>query len=162
MVEISDIGRDDWDWVISESGPLGGAEVVAGGFLHRLRDHPGVIARDGGQPVGFAVYRQRTSRWEIIGILSTAQREGVGSELLQEVERRAKQAGAEQVRISTTNDNFPALRFLQLRGYCLRQLIPGAFLESKKLKGIPRDTPVIGLYGIEIRDEIILNKNLAG
>lgn len=160
MITIRDIATQDWDWLIEKAAPIGGAEVVAGGFLHRLKDYPAIIAEDEAKRVGFCVYNAGDVRWEILGILSVEPRHGVGSKLLEEVERRAREAGASQLRLSTTNDNFPAMRFCQLRGYTMRQLIPGAFLESKKLKGIPTDEPVEGLYGIEIRDEIILNKNL--
>lgn len=160
MAGIREITDDDWDWVAANAGPLGGMEVVSGGFLHRLRDHPALIAQNGGERVGFAVYRAGGTRWEVIGILSTQPRMGIGTDLLGEIEIRAAAAGASQLRLSTTNDNFPALRFCQLRGYTLRQLIPGAYLEAKRLKGIDRNEPVFGLYGIEIRDEIILNKDL--
>jgi len=64
--------------------------------------------------------------WEWV---STIGRRGIGSVLLDEVEARAKAAGASQVRLSATNDNFPALRFCQLRGYTLRQLIPNRIWE---------------------------------
>ncbi len=160
MTTIRDASDTDWDWILANTEPLGGPEVVSGGFLHRLKDHLAIVATDGDALVGYAVYRTSATRWEIIGILSAVQRTGVGSALLDHLETMAKTAGASQIRLSTTNDNFPAMRFCQLRGYKFRQLIPGAFLESKKLKGIPRDQPVIGLYGIEIRDEIILNKDL--
>lgn len=160
MTTIRPIEAEDWDWVLQNSEPVGGPKVVSGGFLHRLVDHPAIIAESEGQRIGYAVYRPGTVRWEILAILSITPRAGTGSALLNEIETMAKAAGAAQVRLSTTNDNFPAMRFCQLRGYTFRQLIPGAFLENKKMKGIPADFPVIGLFGIEIRDEIILNKNL--
>lgn len=160
MITIRAIRDDEWPWLLANTEPLGGPEVVSGGFLHRLKDHQAIVALDGDTPVGFAVYRTGSNRWEIIGIVSTIQRKGIGSAMLDHLESDARDAGAAQIRLSTTNDNFPAMRFCQLRGYRFRQLIPGAFLESKKLKGIPRDEPVIGLYGIEIRDEFILNKDL--
>ena len=160
MITTRDVTEDDWDWLLAESTPIGGPQVIAGGFLHRLKDHPAIIAEEDGEKVGFAVYNPGGVRWEILGILSTIGRRGIGSILLDEVEARAKEAGASQVRLSATNDNFPALRFCQIRGYTLRQLIPNAIADNKKLKGIPDDEALLGLYGIEIRDEIILNKNL--
>ncbi len=160
MITTRDVTDADWEWVLAESQPIGGPQVITGGFLHRLKDHSAIVAEENGEKVGFAVFNARSVRWEILGILSTIGRRGIGSVLLDEVEARAKAAGASQVRLSATNDNFPALRFCQLRGYTLRQLIPGAIADNKKLKGIPDDEPILGLYGIEVRDEIILNKNL--
>jgi len=160
MITTRDVMDADWEWVLAESGPIGGPQVIAGGFLHRLKDHPAILAEEDGERVGFAVISPGEIRWEILGILSTIGRRGIGSILLDEVEARAQKAGAAQVRLSVTNDNFPAMRFCQLRSYTMRQLIPGAISENKKLKGIPDDQPILGLYGIEVRDEIILNKNL--
>jgi len=160
MTFIRDITDNDREWLLANTDPLGGPEVVSGGVLHRLRDHPAVISESDGARSGYAVFRPGAVRWEILGIMSIVPRKGTGSALLDHVEAMAKSAGAAQIRLSTTNDNFPAMRFCQLRGYRFRQLIPGAFLESKKLRGIPRDLPVLGNYGIEIRDEIILNKDL--
>lgn len=160
MITIREADADDTAWVLSVSDPLGGPEVVAGGFLHRLRDYPGLIAEIAGERVGFAMYKPGANRWEIVGILSRRPGQGIGTRLLDEVEARAGQSGASQVRLSTTNDNFDALGFTQKRGYRLWNLIPGAFQEAKRLKGIPADQPVIGKYGIEIRDEIILSKDL--
>jgi len=160
MLTVRDATGPDTDWILKESGPLGGPEVVAGGMLHRLADYPAVIAEQDGEPVGFAVFRSGSHRWEILGILSVTHGTGIGSKLLDEVESRARESGAAQVRLSTTNDNFEALGFCQKRGYRMRQLIPGAFEEAKRLKGIPKTERVIGASGIEITDEIILNKNL--
>lgn len=160
MITTRTVEDTDWDWVLAESQPIGGPQVIAGGFLHRLKDYPAILAEMDGEKVGFAVYSPRSVRWEILGILSTIGRQGIGSVLLDEVEARAKEAGAAQVRLSTTNDNFPAMRFCQLRGYRMRQLIPNAIADNKKLKGIPDDEPIMGLYGIEVRDEIILNKDV--
>ena len=160
MIELREITSDDWDWVVEAAEPIGGAAVISGGFLHRLRDHEGFLALENDVPVGFIVYASGGVRWEILGMLSVVPRNGVGTLMLEELERKAREAGASQLRLSTTNDNFPALRFCQLRGYQMRQLIPGAMIEAKKLKGIAPDIPLLGLYGIEIRDEIILNKNL--
>ena len=160
MITIREFHDNDLEWLKAQTEPLGGPEVVSGGFLHRLKDYPAIVAEHDGAPAGYSFYKAGSVRWELIAIRSVTQRSGIGSALLEHVESMARDAGASQVRLSVTNDNFPAMRFCQLRGYKFRQLIPGAFLESKKLKGIPRDLPVIGLYGIEIRDEIILNKDL--
>ena len=160
MISIREFREGDRDWLVEQTQPFGGPEVVSGGFLHRLKDYPGIIAESNGERAGHVFYRAGPVRWELIAIRSFIKRSGIGSALLEHIEDTARKSGAEQMRLSVTNDNFPAMRFCQLRGYRFRQLIPGAFLESKKLKGIARDEPVLGLYGIEIRDEIILNKDL--
>ena len=107
-----------------------------------------------------AQFGAKRGRQQVLAIVATREGSGIGTALLQELEKRAKAAGAAQVRLSTTNENFTALRFCQMRGYRMRQLIPGAFEEAKKLKGIPSSQIVLGHHDIEIRDEIILNKDL--
>ena len=160
MVKLRDIEQGDWDWLLANCASIGGDEVVAGGFLHRLKDYDAIVAEQDGSPVGFVVFKASAVRWQVLAIVATREGSGIGTALLQELEKRAKAAGAAQVRLSTTNENFTALRFCQMRGYRMRQLIPGAFEEAKKLKGIPSSQIVLGHHDIEIRDEIILNKDL--
>ena len=53
----------------------------------------------------------------------------------------------------TTNDNLPALRFYQKRGFHLVAVYPDALAESRRLKP---EISHIGLDGIPLRDEIEL------
>jgi GNAT superfamily N-acetyltransferase len=160
MALIRDAVEADWDWILRESAPIGGPKIVSQGFVHNLRDYPALIAQEGDVPTGFVVYQKGQARWVILAIRSMEERRGLGSQMLDAVETLAQSQGAEKLRLSTTNDNLPALRFCQLRGYRMRQLIPNAYIEAKLLKGIPKDEIVRGRHGIEIRDEIVLNKDL--
>ena len=160
MALIRDATPDDTEWVLTESTAVGGPKMVSEGFVHDLEDYPALIAMEGDRRTGFVVYKPGRMRWVILAIRSIEERRGLGSEMLDALETLARNAGAEKLRISTTNDNLPAVRFLQLRGYTLRQLIPGAYSQAKKLKGVPENEKVIGRHGIEIRDEIVLNKDL--
>ncbi len=53
----------------------------------------------------------------------------------------------------TTNDNTPAIRFYQKRGFSLVAVHRNAIAESRKLKP---EIPLAGVDGIPIRDEIEL------
>lgn len=65
----------------------------------------------------------------------------------------ARQQGCERLWLVTTNDNVDALRFYQKRGFALVRLYRRAIENSRRLKpGIP----LVGAYGIPIRDEIEL------
>ena len=56
----------------------------------------------------------------------------------------------------TTNDHVDALRFYQRRGFQLAAVHRGAVEDSRgKLKP---EIPVVGAYGIPLRDEIELDK----
>jgi hypothetical protein len=51
-----------------------------------------------------------------------------------------------------------ALRFYQRRGFRLRELRPGAVDESRRR--LKPEIPETGEYGIPIRDEIVLEKEV--
>jgi hypothetical protein len=53
----------------------------------------------------------------------------------------------------TTNDNFPALRFYQKRGFRIVAVHPGAVERSRVMKP---SIPLWGIDSIPIRDEIEL------
>jgi GNAT superfamily N-acetyltransferase len=186
---IAPAGPDDRAWIAEVSGPLGGPEIVAGGRLFRLADHPAFVARDGGDRVGLAVWTPGPPP-ELLAILALRKGDGTGSALL-----RAVEAGcpAQHLRVRTTNDNLDALRFYQRRGFVLvavhrnavtdarrlkpqipligalrfyqrrgfrlAGLVPGGFDEVRRIKNLPEG--LVGHYDIPIRDEIMLEKDLA-
>jgi ribosomal protein S18 acetylase RimI-like enzyme len=57
----------------------------------------------------------------------------------------------------TTNDNLDALRFYQRRGFVLVALRPDVMKDSRRLKP---EIPLIGAFGIPLRDELELEMNL--
>ena len=61
------------------------------------------------------------------------------------------------MQLITTNDNVDALRFYQRRGFVLTELRPGAVDESRRMKP---QIPLVGAYGIPIRDELVLVREL--
>jgi RimJ/RimL family protein N-acetyltransferase len=65
----------------------------------------------------------------------------------------AEQAACQRIWLITTNDNMPALRFYQKRGFRLVAVHQNALDYSRTLKP---EIPLIGLEGIPLRDEIEL------
>ena len=57
----------------------------------------------------------------------------------------------------TTNDNIDALRFYQRRGLHILEVRPDGVARSREVKP---SIPLIGSYGIPIRDEIVLGRDL--
>jgi len=57
----------------------------------------------------------------------------------------------------TTNDNLLALGFYQRRGFHICAVNPDAITEARKIKP---SIPQIGLEGIPLRDEIVLEISL--
>ncbi len=88
-----------------------------------------------------------------LGVPPLYQGLGIGSALLGAAIQRLSADGARRVRVSTTNDNLPALALYQRRGFVVEEVLPGeiaGFLEDR-LGGIPA-----GFAGIPVRDEIRL------
>lgn len=67
--------------------------------------------------------------------------------------RLAEAQDCRRLWLVTSNDNFPALRLYQKRGFRLVAVYPNAFTEYRKLKP---SIPIYGIDSIPIRDEIEL------
>jgi GNAT superfamily N-acetyltransferase len=123
-----------------------GAPLAAGGGrLHRLDHLPGfaAVAADGAV-AGVVTYLIEADVCEVVSIDSVVQGEGVGTALLEAACEAAAAAGCRRVRLITTNDNLDALR-------------AGAVDESRRMKP---QIPLVGEYGIPIRDELVLVREL--
>jgi GNAT superfamily N-acetyltransferase len=125
-------------------------------------DHPALLAEDqqDGRLLGVLTYvvdRDR-AQCEVLTLHAVRQWRGVGTALLQLVERLAAEQGCGRLWLITTNDNVDALRFYQRRGFRLAALHRGAVDDSRaRLKP---EIPTVGDYGIALRDELELDKQL--
>jgi GNAT superfamily N-acetyltransferase len=130
-------------------------------LVHPL-DHPALLAEDrhDGRLLGVLTYvvdRDR-AQCEVLTLNALQQWRGVGTALLELVEQVATRQGCRRLWLITTNDNVDALRFYQRRGFRLAALHRGAVDESRaRLKP---EIPVVGNYGIVLRDELELDKRL--
>ena len=84
---------------------------------------------------------------------------GIGSALIARVVTEARERGCRRLWLVTTNDNLDALRFYQRRGFRLEAVDPGAVNRARQLKP---SIPLVGEYGILLRDEIQLGMKLTG
>ena len=120
--------------------PLAGCNcLIAGDFG---KDFTGLLAFSLGEaPIA-----------EVVALNAFAPRQGVGTALLAALPDHLG-PGFTQLRLGTTNDNLDALRFYQRRGWRLAALRPGAVDRARATKP---SIPLIGDYGLPIRDEIDL------
>lgn len=126
-----------------------------GALVHPL-DHTALIAEEDGHILGVLTYILVGEQCEVLTIHATSRFQGVGSALMEALERLAAAHGCTRVWLVTTNDNVDALRFYQRRGYRLTAVRPDAVDDSRaRLKP---EIPRIGSYGIPLRDEIVLEK----
>ena len=117
----------------------------------------GFLLQEDNTIIGLVTYTFFGDICEITSRDSKKENIGLGSALLKEVEKVAKNNNCKKMRLITTNDNMRALQFYQKRGYCLTKLYPNAMEEVRKVKP---DIPELGDNDIPLRDEIELEKKL--
>jgi GNAT superfamily N-acetyltransferase len=122
-------------------------------------DHPAFLAEaDPGQLAGVLTYVPGPDwqQCEILTIHTAEQWHGAGTALIAAIEQLAARNRCTRLWLITTNDNLDALRFYQRRGFRLAALHRGAVDYSRT--HLKPEIPVVGDYGIPLRDEIELEK----
>ena len=89
---------------------------------------------------------------ELAFIGSLEPHRGIGTALLNAL--RGEVADCARIWLVTTNDNLEALRFYQRRGFHLIAIHPDAVTETRK--SLKPEIPLVGSFGIPMRDEIQL------
>lgn len=148
----------DRDWVarlLEEH--WGSVRIVTRGQVYQGDALPGFVAVQGEERVGLLTYRFEGDACEIVSLDSLVSGLGVGSALIEAVKKEAVRAGCRRLWLITTNDNLPALRFYQKRGFELVAVHRRALELSRRLKP---SIPQVGLDGIPLRDEIELEMPL--
>src|SRR5262245_20178830 len=142
----------DRDWVLATvADAFATPHLVSRGVFHHADDLPGLVAEQGGEPVGLVLYRMEAGECEVVALVSVREGRGVGSSLLEEAARIAKEAGCHRVWRVTTNDNVHAMDFYRKRGWRQVAIHRGAMTEARKLKP---ELPEIGQGGVRIEDEV--------
>lgn len=156
-VTINPLTPDDRAFVSRTMVDHWGSEiVVARRRVHSLKDLPGFVAVHDGARAGFAIYRIDDA-CELVVIQSLLEGAGIGSALIAAVRQAATIAGCHRLWLITTNDNLPALKFYQKRGFHLVAVYPNALDYTRRIKpGIP----LLGMEGIPLRDELELEMAL--
>ncbi|HPT93926.1 MAG: GNAT family N-acetyltransferase [Limnochordia bacterium] len=150
--QIREKTQEDKAWIIPYMRENWGSEkIVTRNTIHEAAEVPGFIAEKNKKPVGIILYNIRDNDCEIVLLASFTERVGIGSALIDSVKRIARLHGCGRVWLITTNDNTPALRFYQKRGFTLVAVYRNAIAESRKLKP---EIPLVGVDGIPIRDEM--------
>ena len=97
------------------------------------------LAVDDDQVIGYAMLRGWDEGYEVpsfgLCVLPARQGEGLGGRLLDYALQRARQRGSERVMLKVNNDNDPARRLYESRGFELERLDEDQFVGYKPLKG---------------------------
>ena len=113
----------------------------------------GFFACEGDEIIGLITCRLRQYELEILSLDSIREKNGIGTALLNEVLKKARETGVMRVFLITTNDNLNALRFYQKRGFDMIRLYHNAVVRARKIKP---EIPLTGMHGISLKHEIEL------
>ena len=155
-IKIRKATQKDKKWIkefIAEN--WGSEKIVAHRRVFYPHNLPGFVAYRGKKILGLTTYHIRNSNLEIVTMNATIQGKGIGTALLRATEVTAHRLKCKKIWLITTNDNVDALRFYQQKGFNIVAIRRNALKFSRKLKP---EIPLIGNYGISIRDEIELEK----
>jgi GNAT superfamily N-acetyltransferase len=135
----------------------GSTTVVSRGRVHDAGTLPAKVATCDGSLVGLATFHLEADERELVTLDSTEQGHGIGSALLAAVAKEAVRRGAHRLWLVTSNDNLDALRFYQRRGIRLCAIHRDAIDQARLVKP---SIPLVGNFGIAIRDELELELRL--
>ncbi len=156
--DIRDLNESDKPWVQRVLVQYWGSTTqITHGTKIAADELPGVAAIRDGAEVGLLTYQIEDDACEIITHNSMAGHGGIGSCLLDGVRERARKQGCKRLWLITTNDNTPALRFYQRRGFDMVAFHRDAVTKARMLKA---EIPNVGFDGIPIRHEIELEYTL--
>lgn len=150
--EIISLTQSDRDMVADYlMDAWGFTAVVSRGVLHEAENLPGFAAIADKEMVGLVTYHIEQDACEIVTLNASYSGMGIGSALIEAVKEAEPVQQCQRLWLITTNDNIEALRFYQKRGFEMVAVHRGAIAQSRLLKPA---IPLIGNYGIPIRDEI--------
>jgi len=149
---------DDGDWITQVLLDNWASNIiVTRGISYKADLLPGLVAEIEGKRIGLLTYNIDNDELEIITLNAIEEGRGIGTALLEEIEKLAQQENCRRIWLITTNDNVDALRFYQKKDYEICSIHRYAIKESRKIKP---QLPFVGKYGIPIRDEIEMEKIL--
>ena len=151
-MNIRSLHSSDIPWVESVvTDHFGSPKVVSRGVLHDALSLPGLVAEQDSKPVGLLQFRMDGDKCEVVVLISTVPRQGIGRKLLESVESVAEDAGCSKLWLITTNNNTAAIEFYRRIGWTQVAIHRGAMRAARKLKP---EIPEFDEDGNPIEDEI--------
>jgi len=134
-----------------------GESLLMHGRVWMLGEYKAIAAKRGGMLLGMVTYAFDKGTLLVLTLDNFSGEKGIGSRLLEAVSERGRAEGATLIRVMTTNDNTPTLRYYQLLGFQLVAFYPGAITNYRVF--VP-SLPERGVDGIPVRDVLELEKAL--
>ena len=152
MMHIRPLSDADISWIEQIlSANFGSSRVVSRGVLHDALTLPGFVAVDDEAMIGLVQYHIKDRDFEVVTLITTRPRTGVGRSLIDSVIPVAQASNCQRLWLITTNNNSGAIAFYRAIGWKQVAVYPNALEVSRRLK------PEISEFdsnGIPIKDEI--------
>lgn len=132
-------------------------DMIIRGVRVDMTKAQGIVALENDEIAGLMMYGIDGADCEILSLDSLCPNTGLGTALIGEAEKIARQNGCTRLKLITTNDNIHALRFYQKRGFDMARLYRNALEVSRRMKP---SIPLIGENDIPLRHEIEFEKML--
>jgi len=133
--------------------------MITRGAIYRPKQLEGFVIEDGYEWIGLLTFIITNNECEVTSLDSLREGQGIGSTLLETIQKEAQARGCKRLFLITTNDNLNALGFYQKRGFEIVRFYHDAINASRKLKP---SIPLIGMNNIPLKDEIELEMSLRG
>ena len=155
---IKPVTPNEKEWVLEIARTWGADFVVTRGRKVYPTEIEGFFAEDSnGRKVGLVTFEIVGDQCEVVTLDAFTRFSGIGSILMEKVRKQAIAGGCKRLWLITTNDNLDAIRFYQRRGFVIAAVHVNALEKSRQLKP---SIPLIGQYGIPLRDEVEFEKLL--
>jgi len=149
---VKPITDQDRDWVREFIRSWPADYIITRGRKVYPAELPGFVAESpDGEKIGLVTYEIIGDQCEVVTLDAFKKFSGIGTALTEKVKEAAVAAGCKRLWLITTNDNLDGIRFYQRRGFTIAAVHVNVLEHSRKLKPV---IPLIGLYGIPMRDEI--------
>jgi GNAT superfamily N-acetyltransferase len=150
---------EDQPWIEKMLGERwGGVRVIVHNEIFDAHLLPALVA---GEMEGLATFRVQQANQikfaELVTLDAVTANQGIGTALIEALISKLRGEMVTFLSATTTNDNLNALRFYQRRGFRITEVRPGA---ADKARCIKPSIPLVGEYGIPIRDEIELQRQI--
>ena len=156
---IRPVQARDREWVLRMALGWGANFIISRGRKIYAAELPDFCAvAEDGRPIGLATYEIMAGDCQLVTLDALERGWGVGTALVGAVRDAAILAGCRRLWLITTNDNLDALRFYQRRDFELAAVHRDFLQVARRLKP---SIPLVGNFGIPIRDEIELEMSLS-
>jgi ribosomal protein S18 acetylase RimI-like enzyme len=158
-MEVRSKKIEDQPWIekiLSER--WGGVKVIVHSEIFDASSLPALIAGDNDGLATFRIHRSGEVKFaDLVTLNAVRGNQGVRTALIEALICKLHTEMVTVLRVTTTNDNLSALRFYQRRGFRITRVRPDEVDKSRLMKP---SISLIGEYGIPIRDEIELERQV--